>query len=209
MGAKNPHKNNTIIDLPSPTANLEGEPACSDPELNKGPSPNPVGPKWHPAAQLNSPSNQDHNKPASDSLQNNQSDHRDVMNRATSNDSSGSHLSSSPPRGTDASRTRKARRTRGRSGAPDTYQLLSISEIEALEGREILPIDIELWIELQFNFNQIDRWFWAGFDPTNTQQWEAAGFSPACTNIWSEAGIDLKWTKVFRLLCKRTGEAKP
>ncbi|KAJ9056337.1 hypothetical protein DSO57_1034157 [Entomophthora muscae] len=197
--SKTPTRTTRSSACPPPVVDVEGEPARSDPGMNEGPCPDPAGPKWHPATQLNSPSNLDHN----------QSDHRTVRNKANSNDSSGPHLSASPPRGTEASRTRKARRTRGRSGAPDTYQSLSISEVEALEGRGISPSDIELWIELQFDFNQIDRWFRAGFDPIKAQQWEGAGFSPACASIWPKAGIDLEWAKIFRQLRKRTGEAKP
>ncbi|KAJ9083622.1 hypothetical protein DSO57_1032878 [Entomophthora muscae] len=84
--------------------------------------------------------------------------------------------------------------------APDAHQSLSISEIEALEGRGIPSTDVELWIELQFDFNQIDIWLRAGFGPTKAQQWEAAGFTPACSSVWAKAGIDLEWAKVFRQL---------
>ncbi|KAJ9082239.1 hypothetical protein DSO57_1006343 [Entomophthora muscae] len=67
--SKTPTRTTQSSACPPPVVDVEGEPARSDPGMNEGPCPNPAGPKWHPATQLNSPSNLDHNQPESDSLQ--------------------------------------------------------------------------------------------------------------------------------------------
>ncbi|KAJ9065155.1 hypothetical protein DSO57_1022674 [Entomophthora muscae] len=206
---KTPTRITRSTTCPPPVSDQENEPARSSPEPNGDPNPDPTGPEWHSASQLNSPTNQDQTQSNPDLLQNNQSDYRAVRNRPTSSDSSRSHLSASPPRGNEASRVRLARRPRGRSGGPSSHQSLSKTEIEILEGRGVKPADLELWIELQFNFTQVDKWIRAEFNPIDAQHWEAAGFSPACANIWRKAGIDLQWAKMFRQLRMRTSEAKP
>ncbi|KAJ9081314.1 hypothetical protein DSO57_1015983 [Entomophthora muscae] len=87
---------------------------------------------------------------------------------------------------------------------------LSASPPEEMMRAEGVPPDvIELWIELQFDFTQVDKWIRAEFNPVGAQHWEAAGFSPACASIWRKAGIDLQWIKMYRQLRMRTGEAKP
>ncbi|KAJ9087892.1 hypothetical protein DSO57_1028644 [Entomophthora muscae] len=130
-----------------------------------------------------------------DLLNNIQLDHRKVWNRHASSD--------------DTSRPRGAHIARKKSGAPAGTPALSKSELEALEGRGISPSNFDVWIKLQFDFNQVNCWFTSGFSPNDAQQRYASGFSPTCAAIWLSAGFNLEWTTVFHKLRKQTAKATP
>ncbi|KAJ9057172.1 hypothetical protein DSO57_1025220 [Entomophthora muscae] len=105
-----------------------------------------------------------------DLLKNIQLDHRTVWNRYASSAGTRSNLSASPPCQDDASRPRDVQREKERSGAPAGTPALSKSELEALEGRGISPSNLDIWIKLQFDFNQVNHWFTSGLSPNDAQK---------------------------------------